>query len=70
MLSFLFPHLNADRKSTSRVRIRHTGGIGKCFQVLSGVKGLTVKKRLEKLTKIMLKIISEVLEAEEGERTG
>lgn len=39
--------------------------------MLSGVRELTVGKRLEKLTKIMLKIISEILEeAEERERLG
>lgn len=70
MLSLLFPHLNAARKSISRIRVHHIGGLGKCLQVLSGVKGLTVRKRLEKLTKIMLKTVFEVLEAEEGERTG
>lgn len=39
--------------------------------MLSGVRGLTVGKHLEKLTKITLNIIFEILEeAEERERPG
>lgn len=53
MLSLPSPHLNVVRKSISRIRIYHVGGIRKCFKVLSGVKGVTVGKHLEKLTKIM-----------------
>lgn len=53
MLSLPFPHLNVVRKSISRIRIYYVSGIGKCFKVLSGLKGLTVGKHLEKLTKII-----------------
>lgn len=67
MLSLLFPHLNTVRKFIFRIRKYHVGGIENYFKMLPAVRGLTVGKHFEKLTKIMLKIISEILEKQNKE---
>lgn len=67
MLSLLLPHLSTVRKFIFRIRKYHVGGVEKCFRMLSAVRGLTVGKHFENLTKIMLKIISEILEKQNKE---